>query len=36
VFFTRPISGTVMAVAVATIVYPVLRQWQRRRRLAAT
>jgi putative tricarboxylic transport membrane protein len=36
VFFTRPISGSVMAVAVATIVYPVLRQWQRRRRLAAT
>ena len=36
VFFTRPISGTIMAVAVATIVYPVLRQWQRRRRLAAT
>jgi putative tricarboxylic transport membrane protein len=36
VFFTRPISGSVMAVAVATIVYPVLRQWQRRRRFAAT
>ncbi|MBI4123925.1 MAG: tripartite tricarboxylate transporter permease, partial [Betaproteobacteria bacterium] len=36
VFFTRPISGTIMAIGVATIVYPVLRQWQRRRRLAAT
>jgi putative tricarboxylic transport membrane protein len=36
VFFTRPISGTVMAVAVVTIVYPVLRQWRRWRRLAAT
>ena len=36
VFFTRPISGTIMAIAAATIVYPVLRQWQRRRRLAAT
>ena len=36
VFFTRPISGTIMAIAAATIVYPVLRQWQRGRRLAAT
>ncbi|HKX38645.1 MAG TPA: tripartite tricarboxylate transporter permease [Burkholderiales bacterium] len=26
VFFTRPISGTIMVIALATIVYPVLRQ----------
>ncbi len=30
VFFTRPISGTVMVVAILTIVYPVFRQYRRR------
>jgi len=30
VFFTRPISGTIMAIALFTLVYPVLRQlWKR-------
>jgi putative tricarboxylic transport membrane protein len=36
VFFTRPISGTIMAIALATIVYPVFRHLRRRRQLAAT
>jgi putative tricarboxylic transport membrane protein len=31
VFFTRPISGTIMVVAVLTIVYPVFRQLRKRR-----
>jgi len=31
VFFTRPISGTIMAIAILTIVYPVFRQYLRRR-----
>ena len=31
VFFTRPISGTIMVLALATLVYPVLRQMLRRR-----
>jgi len=30
VFFTRPISGTIMAVAILTIVYPVFRQFRKR------
>jgi putative tricarboxylic transport membrane protein len=30
VFFTRPISGTVMAIAILTIVYPVFRQYRKR------
>jgi len=36
IFFTRPISGTIMALAVITLVYPILRHLRRRRRLAAT
>jgi putative tricarboxylic transport membrane protein len=36
VFFTRPISGSVMAVAILTLVYPVVRHLRRRRRRAAT
>ena len=31
VFFTRPISGTIMVVALLTIVYPVFRQLRKRR-----
>ncbi|HEX6319282.1 MAG TPA: tripartite tricarboxylate transporter permease, partial [Burkholderiales bacterium] len=30
VFFTRPISGTIMAIALLTIVYPVFRQLRKR------
>ena len=30
VFFTRPISGTIMAVALLTIVYPIFRQLRKR------
>jgi putative tricarboxylic transport membrane protein len=30
VFFTRPISGSVMAVAILTIVYPIFRQYRKR------
>ena len=30
VFFTRPISGTIMAVALLTIVYPIFRQMRNR------
>ncbi|MBI2752705.1 MAG: tripartite tricarboxylate transporter permease [Betaproteobacteria bacterium] len=36
VFFTRPISGTVMAVAILTLVYPVFRHLLRRAKTAAT
>ena len=36
VFFTRPISGTVMAVAILTLVYPVFRHLRRRAKTAAT
>ena len=36
VFFTRPISGTVMAVAILTLVYPVLRHLRRKTKTAAT
>ena len=32
VFFTRPISGSVMAVAILTLVYPVFRHLRRKRR----
>jgi len=35
VFFTRPISGTVMALAILTLVYPVFR-YLRKAKLAAT
>lgn len=31
VFFTRPISGTIMAIALATLLLPVLRRLMRRR-----
>jgi TctA family transporter len=31
VFFTRPISGTIMVIALLTIVYPVFRQLRKRR-----
>ena len=34
VFFTRPISGTVMAVAILTLVYPVFRHFRRKARRA--
>jgi putative tricarboxylic transport membrane protein len=30
VFFTRPISGSVMAIAILTIVYPVFRQYRKK------
>ncbi len=30
VFFTRPVSGVVMAVAILTLVYPVIRQIRRK------
>ena len=30
VFFTRPISGTIMVVALLTIVYPIFRQYRKR------
>lgn len=30
VFFTRPISGTIMAIAVLTIAYPIFRQLKKR------
>ncbi len=36
IFFTRPISGTIMALAVGSLVYPVFRYLRRRARLAAT
>src|SRR3990172_5567601 len=36
VFFTRPISGAIMALAIVTLVYPVLRHLRRRARLPAT
>lgn len=36
VFFTRPISGSVMAVAILTLVYPVFRHLLRRAKTAAT
>ncbi|MNC96378.1 hypothetical protein D3C83_137360 [compost metagenome] len=31
VFFTRPISGTILAISLLTLVLPVLRQLLRRR-----
>jgi putative tricarboxylic transport membrane protein len=34
VFFTRPISGAIMLLAIATLVYPLLRWLLRVRRLA--
>jgi putative tricarboxylic transport membrane protein len=36
VFLTRPISGTIMVLALATLLYPLLRRLRRRTRLAAT
>lgn len=36
VFFTRPISGSIMAVTLLTLAIPVLRRLRRRARLAAT
>jgi putative tricarboxylic transport membrane protein len=36
VFFTRPISGTIMVIALLTVIYPVLRQLRRKRGVAAT
>jgi putative tricarboxylic transport membrane protein len=36
VFFTRPVSGGVMAVAILTLVLPLLRRLLRRKRRAAT
>lgn len=36
VFFTRPISGTIMAIAVVTLVLPLWRHARRRSRAAAT
>jgi putative tricarboxylic transport membrane protein len=30
VFFTRPISGTIMVISIATIFYPIWRQYRRR------
>jgi putative tricarboxylic transport membrane protein len=36
VFFTRPISGPIMVLGIATLVYPVLRHLRRRARLAPT
>jgi putative tricarboxylic transport membrane protein len=36
VFLTRPISGTIMALALVTLLYPLLRHLRRRTRLAAT
>jgi putative tricarboxylic transport membrane protein len=36
VFFTRPISGAIMAAAILTLAIPVIRQLRRRARLAAT
>jgi putative tricarboxylic transport membrane protein len=35
VFFTRPVSGAVMALAIATLAYPVLRHLRRKPRRAA-
>lgn len=34
VFFTRPISGSIMALAVVTLVFPLLRRLRQRARLA--
>ena len=34
VFFTRPISGSVMALCILALVYPVFSQWRDRRGLA--
>jgi putative tricarboxylic transport membrane protein len=36
VFFTRPVSGGIMAAAILTLAFPVIRQLRRRARLAAT
>jgi len=36
VFLTRPISGTIMVLSLATLLYPLLRHLRRRTRLAAT
>jgi putative tricarboxylic transport membrane protein len=36
VFLTRPISGTIMVLALVTLLYPLLRHLRRRTRLAAT
>jgi putative tricarboxylic transport membrane protein len=36
VFFTRPVSGGVMAAALLTLAFPVIRRLRRRARLAAT
>jgi putative tricarboxylic transport membrane protein len=36
VFLTRPISGTIMVLALVTLLYPLLRRLRRRTRLAAT
>jgi putative tricarboxylic transport membrane protein len=36
VFFTRPISGTIMALAILSLVFPLVRHQLRRRKLART
>ena len=36
VFLTRPISGSIMVLALVTLLYPLLRHLRRRTRLAAT
>jgi putative tricarboxylic transport membrane protein len=33
IFFTRPVSGPVMIVAVVTLVYPVFRHWRRQAKI---
>ena len=35
VFFTRPVSGPIMAIAMLTLIYPVLRRLRRRARRRA-
>jgi putative tricarboxylic transport membrane protein len=35
VFFTRPISGTVMVVTIAMLMLPFVQQWRAKKRVAA-
>lgn len=35
VFFTRPVSGTIMAIAILALIYPVWSEWRARQRTPA-
>jgi putative tricarboxylic transport membrane protein len=32
VFFTRPVSGAIMALGIAALIYPLVSDWSARRR----